>query len=388
MRKICVVTGSRAEYGLLQWLMQEIRDDSQLQLQLAVTGMHLAPAFGLTYRAIEADGFTIDAKVEMLLSGDTATAVTKSMGLGVIGFADAFDRLRPDIVVLLGDRFEILAAAQAALVQGIPIAHLHGGEVTEGAMDESIRHAITKMAQLHFVAAESFRDRVIQMGEPPDRVFLVGATGLDAIARSHLLDRVALEADLDVRLGNPCFLVTYHPETATGRDAAKDVRAILDAIESFGDAHVVFTKPNADPGNSVISQLMEAWAAARPGRASLHVSLGQCRYLSLLREVDLVIGNSSSGIIEAPSLKTPTVNIGDRQKGRPRSKSVIDCPAETVAIRHAIDQVLSPAFKSCLTATPSPYGEAGAAVKIKDVLKRVDLAGIRVKVFHDLARNA
>lgn len=388
MRKICVVTGSRAEYGLLQWLMQEIRDDPQLQLQLAVTGMHLALAFGLTYRVIEDDGFTIDAKVEMLLSSDTTTAVTKSMGLGVVGFADAFDRLRPDIVVLLGDRFEILAAAQAALVQGIPIAHLHGGEVTEGAMDESIRHAITKMAQLHFVAAESFRDRVIQMGEPPERVFLVGATGLDAIARLRLLDRAALEADLDFQLGGACFLVTYHPETATGRDAAKDVQAILDAIESFSDAHVVFTKPNADPGNSAISQLMETWAAARPGVASVHDSLGQCRYLSLLRAVDVVIGNSSSGIIEAPSLHTPTVNVGDRQKGRPRSKSVIDCLAETGAIRRAIDQALSPAFKSCLDAAPSPYGEAGAAVKIKEVLRRVDLDGIRVKAFHDLAENA
>ena len=382
-RKICVVTGTRAEFGQLRWLMTEVRDDPALSLQTAVTGMHLSPRFGNTYQEIEAEGFTIDAKVAMDLSDDCPSGVARAMGQGVIGFSEAFDSLRPDIVVLLGDRLEALAAAETALVQRIPVAHLHGGEVTEGAIDDSMRHAITKLSSLHFVATEDFRRRVLQLGETPGRVFTVGGLGVDALARLEMLDREALEESLDFQLDGRVFLVTYHPETATDSDPAKDFAALLAALEAFEDARVVFTRPNSDAGNSVIRDLMDQWVEKHRDRARAFESLGQLRYPSLLRLADLVLGNSSSAVIEAPALKTATVNIGQRQTGRPRADSVLDCPAETDAITEAIATALGAEFQARTAAAVSPYGEPGAAERIKDVLKAVPLEGLLVKRFHD-----
>ncbi len=368
-RRICVVTGSRAEYGLLYWVMKGIAADASLELQVAATGMHLSPEFGLTYREIEADGFTIAAKVEMLLSADTSVGVTKSLGLGVIGFADAFEKLKPDLVVLLGDRFEILAAAQAALLARIPVAHIHGGERSEHSFDESLRHSITKLAQWHFVAAEPYRKRVVQMGEAPATVFNVGAPGLDHLPRMEWLGREALAKALDARLDSPLFLVTYHPATLGTGSPDEAMVQLLAALDRFPEASIVFTHPNADTGGRGLIKRINDFVAANPGRAKACVSLGQQRYLSLLREADVVIGNSSSGLTEAPALKTPTVNVGDRQKGRLKATSVIDCAEKTEDIVRAIRQALSPEFQRGLEQTQSLYGIGNASQAIVDRLK-------------------
>lgn len=372
-RKLCIVTGSRAEYGLLYWLMKEIAADPDLQLQVIATGMHLSPEFGLTYQQIEADGFAIDAKVEMLLSSDTPVGIAKSMGLGVIGFADALDRLRPDTLVLLGDRFEILAAAQAALVARIPIAHIHGGESTEGAFDEGIRHAITKMAQWHFVAAGSYRKRVIQMGEVPEQVFNVGAPGLDHLANLQWLDRSELEAALAIPLRTPLFLVTYHPVTLHSESPVTAIEELLAALDQFPEATVIFTHPNADTGGRALIGCVDAWVGQHADRARAFVSLGQQRYLSLMRESDVMIGNSSSGLVEAPALKRATVNLGDRQKGRLKATSVIDAAEKQVAISAAIKKALSKEFRGTLADTVSLYGYGNVSVRIKDILKSAKL---------------
>lgn len=383
-RKICVVTGSRAEYGLLRWLMEEIEEDPALELQLAVTGMHLSPDHGLTYRTIEEDGFRIDEKIETLLPSDSATAVAKAVGQGVIGFAEAFERLQPDLVVLLGDRFEILAAAQAAALTLRPIAHLHGGEVTEGAFDDCIRHAITKLSHLHFVATEPFRRRVIQLGEAAERVHKVGAPGLDALSRLSLLDTEALEAALDFRLGDRFLLVTFHPETLARGDTAADFRALLAVLEQKNELRVIFTKPNADPGYRAIADSIDDWVATHEARATAFDSLGQLRYLSLLEKADAVVGNSSSALIEAPALGTPAVNIGDRQKGRPIAASVVNCSAAPEAIGAAIERVLDPGLTARIREAEPPYGGPGASAKIKDMLKAVPLEGLINKSFCDL----
>jgi UDP-hydrolysing UDP-N-acetyl-D-glucosamine 2-epimerase len=380
-RKLCVATGSRADYGLLRSLLRAVRDDAALQLQVLATGMHLSPEFGLTWREIEADGFAIDARVDMLLSGDSPVATAKSMGLGVIGAADALQRLAPDILVVLGDRFEMLAVAQAALVLRIPIAHIHGGEVSEGAFDESLRHAITKMAQWHFVAAEPYRQRVVQLGESPDRVFDFGAPGLDALDTMEWLDRAALERSLGVALAAPLFLATYHPVTLSNEDPAGPMNELLAALAAFPDATVVLTYPNADTGGRVLIDCIDRFVAAGPRRHAF-TSLGQQRYLSLMRLADVVVGNSSSGLTEAPSLKAACVNVGDRQKGRLKAASIIDCAEQRGAIESAIRQALSPAFRATLPATVSPYGQGRAGQRIKDVLKSAPLA-VR-KPFHDL----
>jgi UDP-N-acetylglucosamine 2-epimerase (non-hydrolysing)/GDP/UDP-N,N'-diacetylbacillosamine 2-epimerase (hydrolysing) len=372
-RKICIVTGTRAEYGLLFWLMKEVAADPDLLLQIIATGMHLSPEFGLTYQQIEVDGFSIDAKVEMLLSSDSPVGIAKSMGLGVIGFADALDRLKPDILVVLGDRFEILAAAQAALVARIPIAHLHGGEATEGAFDESIRHAITKMAQWHFVAAEPYRKRVIQLGEAPDRVFNSGAPGLDHLQHLDWLDRSSLEESLGLSLNSPTFLVTYHPATLGEQSPVAAMDELLAALDESPQAIVIFTYPNADTGGRALIERLDQWASANKHRAKAFVSLGQQRYLSLLRNADVVIGNSSSGLTEAPALKKATVNIGDRQKGRLKALSVIDAAESKNAIVAAINKALSADFQAGLPATESLYGCGDASRRIKDTLKAVHL---------------
>lgn len=384
IRKVCVVTGSRAEYGLLRPLLAEIAADADLQLDVVATGMHLSPEFGLTYRQIEADGFSIGAKVEMLLSADTAVAVTKSLGLGVIGFADAFERCRPDVVVVLGDRFEVFAAAQAALLARIPVAHIHGGETTEGAFDEAVRHSITKIAQWHFVAAEPYRRRVIQLGEAPERVFNVGAPGLDHLTTLRWLSHSELEAALEMTLGSPLLLVTYHPVTLAGAPPEVAMAELLAALEIFPGATIVLTYPNADTGGRALIRQIDAFVGCGLGRKAF-VSLGQERYLSLMKQADVVIGNSSSGLTEAPALRTATVNLGDRQKGRLKATSIIDAAENRESIAAAIRQALSEPFRRSLAGTVSRYGCGEASKAIVAQLKVLPLAV--QKSFFDIAHG-
>jgi UDP-hydrolysing UDP-N-acetyl-D-glucosamine 2-epimerase len=381
-RRICVVTGSRAEYGLLYWVMKAIIAHPALQLQIIATGMHLSPEFGLTYRQIEADGFVIDAKIETLLSGDTPTAVAKSVGLGVIGFADAFARLAPDVVVVLGDRFEILAAAQSAALARIPIAHIHGGETTEGAVDEGIRHAVSKLSTWHFVAAEAYRKRVVQLGEHPDRVFNVGAPGLDSLAGLPLLSRDQLEAELAMTLGSPLLLVTYHPATLGEVPPGEAVERLLTALDRFPAASVVFTYPNADSGGREIVARLKAYEARHQGRVKGFNSLGQRRYLSLLVEADVVVGNSSSALIEAPAARTATVDIGPRQRGRLKAASVLEAAENTDDIAARIAVALSPDFQASLAEVESLYGQGGASQRIIDQL--LSLRPVAAKAFFDI----
>jgi len=378
-----VVTGSRAEYGLLYWLLREIQGDPRIQLQLAVTGRHLAPGFGLTLRQIEADGFTLDARVDMLVASDTPAGIGKSIGLGVIGFADAFANLKPDLIVILGDRFEIFAAAQAAMVAKIPIAHIHGGELTEGLIDEAIRHSLTKMSHLHFVSAERYRDRVIQLGEAPDRVWNVGALGLDAIRFLPRLDRETLSTTIGFNLRQPYFLVTYHPLTLfnSGREA---VDAIFTAIDDFPDYQILITGVNADTGNEVIREAIRDFYASNPGRVHVVESLGQYRYLSAMAHAEVVVGNSSSALIEGPTLRVPTVNIGNRQRGRIRANTVLDAEENHHSISQAIRTALSPVFRKGLKKVASPFGDGNAAQRIRQVLAEHPLQDLLVKRFWDL----
>ncbi|MDA3876617.1 MAG: UDP-N-acetylglucosamine 2-epimerase [Halothiobacillus sp.] len=383
-RRIAVITGTRADYGLLYWLIHDLHHADDLELQLIVTGMHLVPLFGQTVDVIEKDGFPIAVRVDIDLMSDEPAAIARSTGLGTIGFAETFTRLQPDIVVILGDRFEMLAAASAAFILRLPIAHIHGGEVTEGALDEGFRHAITKLAHLHFTAAESYRRRVIQMGEQPDRVFEVGAPGLDHLRRTSLLSRTDLEASLGFTLRSLCFLVTFHPATLDTEDAATQCRALLMALDAFPDVSIVFTLPNADPGGRAIIPLLESYAGRHADRMRVYSSLGQLRYLSLLRQVQVVIGNSSSGIIEAPSFGAATVNIGDRQRGRLRAASVIDCAPQSAEIETAIRQSLSASFQAALPQMMNPYGAGDASGRMMTILRSVDLATLRRKAFYDL----
>ena len=340
-RKIAVVTGTRAEYGLLYWLMKEIEADPELQLQLIVTGAHLSHEFGLTWKEIEADGFAIDAKVEMLLSGDSTVGVTKSLGLGVIGFADALERLKPDVLVILGDRYEMLGVAAAASLAGIPIAHIHGGEITRGAYDDAFRHAITKMSSLHFVAHETYRRRVIQMGESPESVVVVGPACADALLRLPLPTNDELEQELNFTFGKPLLLATYHPETRSSRSAESQITEVLAALEGFPSATVLFTGANADTDGRIINERARDFCEAHPDRRLFVHSLGRKRYWGVLSLADVVVGNSSSGIAEAPLLGTPVVNIGARQEGRIRDPLILDCPCRSDAIRHAVEHALS-----------------------------------------------
>ena len=381
---MCIVTGSRAEYGLLRPVIEGVQAAPDLELQLVATGMHLSAEFGSTWREIESDGVPIAAQVEMLLGSDTAVGVTKSTGLGMIGFADAFATLRPDIVVVLGDRFEILAAATAAMLAAIPIAHLHGGETTEGAFDEAIRHAVTKMAHLHFVAARPYRDRVIQLGESPERVFEVGGLGVDAIGRIDRMSRVELEQDLGIALGARSLVITYHPVTLEPGAAEAQLRAMLEALDLCEpDTTLIFTMPNADTGGRALMTIIDEYVSDRPN-AHAFASLGQRRYLSLLGEVDGVVGNSSSGLAEAPSFDIGTVNIGDRQAGRLKATSVIDCAPTLDDIVRALRRLRDPMFAAGLADTVNPYGRAGAGPAIVEVLRAVALDGLVKKRFHDL----
>jgi UDP-N-acetylglucosamine 2-epimerase (non-hydrolysing) len=382
MRKIAVFTGTRAEYGLLSRLMGMLRDDPGVTLHVIAGAMHFAPEFGETWRAIEADGFTIDARVEMLLASDTRLGVAKSLGLGTLGLADALDRLRPDVIVILGDRFEALAAAQAALILGIPIAHAHGGEITEGAFDDAIRHAITKMSTWHFVAAEPYRARVIRMGTPPDRVFNVGAPGLDGLVEGPPPDLSALSRDLGLRLDGPYALATWHPPTAGEDEALAGLDEILAALDAREGLPVIFTYPNSDTGGRAIIARLEAWVAAQRARAVAVASLGFARYRAALSGAAVVIGNSSSGLIEAPSFGVPTLNIGGRQAGRLAAASVVHVPPERGAILRALDTALSPEARAQAARAVNPYGQGRAAAAMFAILRDAPIP--RDLPFHDI----
>ncbi len=381
-RRVAVFTATRADYGLLYWLMKDIEASDALELQVIVSGMHLSPEFGETWKQVEADGFSIDAKVEMLLSSDTRVGVVKSMGLGTIGFADALERLKPEVLAVVGDRFEALAIVQAALILRIPVAHLHGGEITEGAYDDAIRHAITKMSSLHFTAAEAYQQRVIQMGEAPDTVFNVGAIGLDHLLREVPMGATELRVSLGFPLRAPYFLVTYHPVTLADEDPEETFKAILAALDDFPDYQVILTYPNADNGGRAIIPLLEDYAQRRKESVLALPSLGFRRYLSALSGAVAMIGNSSSGIIEAPAFGVPTVNLGARQRGRLAAASVLHCAPHTMAIRKAVARALSPEFSSSCRGVFNPYGKGNAAAQIVHVL--ADKTIPVEKHFHDL----
>ncbi|MBS1238344.1 MAG: UDP-N-acetylglucosamine-2-epimerase [Deltaproteobacteria bacterium] len=381
MRKIAVVTGARADYGLLYWIIKDIHDDPDLKLQLIVTGMHLSPEFGLTANVIENDGFPIAEKVDMLLSSNTAESVAVSMGLGMIGFAKVFKRLRPDIIVVLGDRFEIFSAVSAAIPLNIPVAHIHGGEGTEGTMDELYRHAITKMSHLHFTSAAEYRKRVIQMGERPSTVFCFGAPGLDSITRLPLLPKRNLTRELGIPEDMKIGVMTYHPSTLEKISLKEQTEEILSALKSFPTIFWVLTYPNADMGGKKIIEAMKRFERNNVHKARIFVSLGQIRYLSLLKHADLMVGNSSSGMIEAPAFKLPVVNIGDRQRGRIKVKNVIDVPeCQKNKIVRAIKKALSMEFKNSIVGLKNPYGQDGrASKKIINTLKRFNKKDVFIK---------
>lgn len=382
-RKICVITGSRAEYGLLRNVMEEIEKNQVLVLQLVATGMHLSPEFGLTYHEIENDGFTINRKVELLLSSDSPVGVTKSIGLGIIGFSDVLSDLAPDVVLVLGDRFEILAAVTAAMMLSIPVAHLHGGELTEGAVDESIRHSITKMSHLHFVATDEYRDRVIQLGEQPDKVYMVGGLAIDNIINSPLFDKSELESSLGIRFGKRNLLVTFHPVTLEGDASENQMSELLSALNELQNTQLIFTMPNADANGRVIFDMIKEYTDAHDN-AYVFTSLGYKRYLSCMKFVDGVVGNSSSGLIEAPSFNKGTINIGDRQKGRIKAESVIDSLPDKHSISDALEKLYSKSFQDKLVNVKNPYGNGGASKRVVEVLENVSLDNILKKQFYDI----
>ena len=384
-KKVCIVTGTRADYGLLYGLIKRVHDDNDLELQLVVSCMHLSPEFGFTCNVIEKDGFPITRKVEMLLSADTESGVAKSTGMGVIRFSDIFSELQPDLLLGLGDRFELLSAVTAALFFRIPVAHLHGGESTEGAIDEAIRHSITKMSHLHFTATESYRRTVIQLGEQPSTVFNVGAIGVDNIKSLSLLGKSDLESQLNIKFHKKNLLITFHPETLEPEYSATQLGGLLGTLDCLEDTCLFFTSANADPGGRVITQMVQDYVKNNKHKAWMFVSLGQLRYLSLLKAVDAVVGNSSSGIIEAPSLKTGTINIGSRQQGRVRASSVIDCSSGSAAITEALDMLYSTDFQVRLAKVENPYGEGGVTEKVISIIKKfLDEEGCVKKSFYQI----
>lgn len=382
-RKICVVTGTRAEYGLLYWLMKEIEEDKDLELQLIVTGMHLSPEFGLTYKTIEKD-FKIDKKIEMLLSSDTSIGISKSMGLAQISFAEAYEELQPDMLVVLGDRYEIFSAVSAAMIARIPIAHLHGGETTEGAFDESIRHSITKMSHIHFTATDEYENRVIQLGEQPDRVFNVGGLGIENIKRLKLLSKEEFEKSIDFKLNKKNILVTFHPVTLEKATASAQFQELLNAIDRLKDTNIIFTKANSDTDGRVINSMIDDYVSRNSDKSVGFTSLGQLRYLSALQYVDAMVGNSSSGLAEAPSFQIGTINIGDRQKGRIMADSVLNCKSDKESISNAFEELYADKFKETLKLSVNPYGDGCASLKIIEELKKIDLKNIIKKSFFDI----
>ena len=372
-KKICVVTGTRAEYGLLHRLLLILKNDPQIELQLVVTGSHLSPSHGMTINEIESDGFVPVAKLPIDLSDDSKLATVKAMANVTSQIAETLSGLNPDVVVLLGDRYEILATAQAALILDIPVAHIHGGELTSGAFDDSIRHAVTKMSSLHFVAAQEYARRVVQLGEQPSSVFNVGSLGVENALASKLMDKSDLSAELNVELKNPILLVTYHPTTRSTMSVTEETDQVLSALEKFSYCTIVFTGVNADPGNAELSSQITKFVQRDPKRRSLHASLGQNKYLSLLNLCDAVIGNSSSGIIEAPAFGKPTVNIGSRQDGRLRANSIIDVGVAKQEIQTAIETALSPNWRERCAETVNSYKSSNTAQLIADTLKNAEL---------------
>ncbi len=382
-RKICIITGSRAEYGLLYWLMKEVQNSSRLELQIIATGMHLSSEFGLTYQEIEQDDFTIDVKVEMLLSSDSEIGITKSMGVGLIGFADALHELKPDLVVVLGDRFDIFVGATAAMIARIPIAHLHGGETTEGAFDEPIRHSITKMSHLHFTAAEEYRKRVIQLGEKPERVFNVGAAGIDNIKRLKLLSKTGFEKSIGFKLAKKNLLVTFHSVTLEDLTSEVQFKNLLNAIDKLEETNIIFTKANADTDGRIINKMIDIFVDNHSGTAIAFHSLGSLRYLSAMQYIDGVIGNSSSGLLEAPSFKIGTINIGDRQRGRIKAASVINCLPIEIDITKSLKKLFSQEFIALVKKTANPFGNGMVAEKITKIIENIPLDNILKKKFYD-----
>ena len=385
MRKICFITGTRAEYGLLSRLMKMVQDDASTQLQLIATNMHLSPKYGNTYQEIERDGFSIDKKIPILEEGkDDANATLKSMAKALAGFADAYDELKPDLVVVLGDRYEILAAATAALIERIPIAHIHGGEITEGAYDDAIRHSITKMSHLHFASTEEYRKRIIQLGEQPDTVWYVGAIGVENIKKLPLMDKEKIEESIHFKLDGNTLLVTYHPVTLGAHSAEHDIKEFLAALEEHKDLRIVFTMPNSDTGAQAIVDAINAFVANNRDRAVSYKSLGVKRYLSVMKYVGAVVGNSSSGLVEVPSFGIPTLNIGDRQKGRIAADSVCNCDTDKGSILQGLDTIMSPVFKQKAAATHNPYDKEGTAQAIFNVLSTYPLNQLKQKHFYDI----
>lgn len=384
MRKICIATGTRAEYGLLYWTIKAVQEDPDLQLQLVVTGMHLSPEFGLTYESIEKDGFHIDKKVEMLLSSDTTSAISKSMGLGIIGFSTAFEELEPDLLLILGDRFEIFSAASAAMIARIPIAHLHGGETSEGVIDEQIRHSITKMSHIHFACAEGYKERIIQLGESPQHTFNVGGPGIENINKLSLLSRDEFEKSINFKLNTRNLIITFHPVTLEDSTSEDQFNNLLKSLHNLNDTNLIFTFANADADGRIVNNLISNYVSKTPEKSVCFKSLGQLRYLSALKHVNGVVGNSSSGLLEAPSFKVGTVNIGDRQKGRIKAESVIDCGTKSDDISKAFETLFSNAFQKSLTSVTSPYGEGNSSSIILEKIKNVNLDDILKKKFHQV----
>lgn len=370
MKRVCIVTGTRAEYGLLKPLIKRVDEDNELELQLIVTGTHLSPEFGFTCDEIIKDKFMINEKIEILLSSDTPIGISKSMGLAMISFSEMFERLKPDLVIILGDRYEMLAVASTALVANVPIAHLHGGEITEGLIDDAIRHSISKMSYLHFTSTEDYRRRVIQLGENPDRVFDVGALGVENINTIKLMDKQSLYKELGLSFDEKFALVTFHPVTLENNTSKEQFREVLDALIEFDWLKIIITKANSDVDGRIINKLIDEYVKKYPDRCKSFTSLGQLRYLSAMKYCEFVIGNSSSGIIEAPTLKKPTINIGDRQKGRMQSASVINCNPQKNEISNAIKRALSHSFLSSISNMTNPYGNGKTSEKILQVIKK------------------
>lgn len=382
-RKICIFTGTRADYGLLKPLISRVKNDPQLELQLVASGMHLSKEFGLTYREIENDGFIINEKVNIQLDSDKPVGISKSMGVAMIGLAQAYKKLKPDMVVGMGDRFELLSAVAAALVSRIPVAHISGGDVTEGVIDDSFRHAITKMSHLHFTATESSRRRVIQLGESPEQVFKVGEIGLDNI-KEGLLAKEKLEKELRFKFKKHNILVTFHPVTLESDTSHLYFGNLLEVLGAFNEMGIIFTKANADAGGRAINKMIDRYVAKRAASSAVYVSLGRLNYLSAIQFVDAVVGNSSSGLVEAPSFKTGTINIGDRQKGREKASSVIDCDVGKESIENAFKRLYSPNFKRGLKNTKNPFGDGHSSERIVGILKKIDLKNLIRKRFYDL----
>lgn len=385
MKKVCVVTGTRAEYGLLRPLIQKIDNDNNMELQLVVTGMHLSPEFGLTYKEIEQDGFKVTERNEMLLSSDTPNGITKSVGLGTIGFADIFTRTGPDMVVILGDRYEALAAATAAMIHRIPIAHIHGGELTQGAIDDAIRHSISKMSTLHFTSTEEYRGRVIQLGEEPGSVFYVGALGVENIKSQKLMSKEELEQSINFSFDMPYVMVTFHPVTLENNTAQEQFENLLEALDRFPEYRILFTKANADTDGRIINQKIDQYVEQNSSRAAAYASLGTIRYLSALKYCEMVVGNSSSGIIEAPSFQVPAVNIGNRQLGRVKAKSVIDCGNTVEDIGAAIEKAKRLKSEALLADIENPYEKSDTSNNILSEIRKYLLRDKMIeKKFYDV----